>query len=65
MWNIKKGIKGEGRKGKGGERAARVVVRSLMALTLCPLPFALSGCRMDMQDQPRYEPYEASGFFRS
>ncbi|HYG80524.1 MAG TPA: cytochrome c [Pyrinomonadaceae bacterium] len=32
-----------------------------LLLTVCCL--LLSGCRQDMQDQPRYEPYEASGFF--
>ena len=59
MWNIKRKGKGEGGKGKGGEHARRVVVRVLFALTLCPLPFALSGCRMDMQDQPKYKTFRA------
>jgi mono/diheme cytochrome c family protein len=51
MSNTEKRGKGEGLKGKG---AARL----LFALTLCALPLALTGCRMDMQDQPRYEYYE-------
>ena len=59
MWNTEVKGKGEGVKGKGGERARRVVARVLLALTLSPLPFALSGCRMDMQDQPKYIPFRA------
>src|SRR5215213_9965244 len=58
MSNIEKRGKGEGGKGKGGGRARRAAARLLLALTLSPLPFALSGCRQDMQDQPRYEYYE-------
>jgi mono/diheme cytochrome c family protein len=33
-------------------------LRGLAALCLLPLAFTLAGCRMDMQDQPRYEAYE-------
>ena len=59
MSNTEKRGKGEGLKGKDGARARRgAAARLLLALTLAPLPFALSGCRMDMQDQPRYEYYE-------
>ena len=29
----------------------------------CLLPFALSACRYDMQDQPRYKAYKKSDFF--
>ena len=59
MSNTEKRGQGEGLKGKGGLRARRgAAARLLLALTLSPLPFALSGCRMDMQDQPRYEYYE-------
>lgn len=50
--------KGQGFKGKGRAGARRVAARRLFALTLCLVPFALSGCRIDMQDQPRYEYYE-------
>src|SRR5215211_7876083 len=57
MSNTEKRGKGEGLKGKGGARR-RAAARVLLALALAPLPFALSGCRMDMQDQPRYEYYE-------
>jgi mono/diheme cytochrome c family protein len=58
MSNTEQRGKGEGLKGQGGVRARRAAARLLFALTLAPLPFALSGCRMDMQDQPRYEYYE-------
>ncbi|HEX8355359.1 MAG TPA: cytochrome c, partial [Pyrinomonadaceae bacterium] len=44
--------------GTGGRRAGRAAARVLFALALAPLPFALAGCRQDMQDQPRYEYYE-------
>lgn len=43
-----------------GERARRVY--SLLVIS-CFLLFA-AGCRMDMQDQPRYEVYEPSTFFK-
>ena len=33
-------------------------------LLLSAFCLLLSGCRQDMQDQPRYEPYEASSFFK-
>src|ERR1043165_6502251 len=59
MWNTEVKGKGERLKGKGSERARRVVARVLLALTLFPLPFALSGCRMDMQDQPKYKTFRA------
>ncbi|HYY95966.1 MAG TPA: hypothetical protein VE713_15785, partial [Pyrinomonadaceae bacterium] len=59
MWNTEVKGKGERSKGKGGERTHRIVARVLLALTLSPLPFALSGCRMDMQDQPKYIPFRA------
>ena len=53
----KKGGRGPGAGGRGA--------RGRAALTFCLLPFAffLNGCRMDMQDQPRYEYYEPSAFF--
>ncbi len=41
-------------------------LRSLHSLLLISLFFALgllAGCRLDMRDQPRYEPLEASTFF--
>src|SRR5919112_1861807 len=58
MSSTKRTGKGEGLKGKGAGRARRGAARLLFALTLAPLPFALAGCRQDMQDQPRYEYYE-------
>jgi mono/diheme cytochrome c family protein len=59
MWSTEVKGKGERIKGKGGVRARRAAVRVLLALTLSPLPFALSGCRMDMQDQPKYKTFRA------
>jgi mono/diheme cytochrome c family protein len=38
---------------------------SRLFLFLLPLAFFLSGCRMDMQDQPRYEAYEKSELFNN
>jgi len=38
-------------------------LRRSLILCLLPLAFLLSGCRMDMQDQPRYEAYEKNEFF--
>ncbi|MDT4895045.1 MAG: hypothetical protein QOH25_122 [Acidobacteriota bacterium] len=39
----------------------RCVLHCLLLFAFCLL---LSGCRQDMQDQPRYEVYESSGFFK-
>jgi mono/diheme cytochrome c family protein len=39
----------------------RCVLCCLLLVAFCLL---LSGCRQDMQDQPRYEVYESSGFFK-
>jgi mono/diheme cytochrome c family protein len=52
-------------KGKNG-RLPRRQWLSARTFAFCCLPFAfclLSACRMDMQDQPRYEVYEASKSF--
>jgi mono/diheme cytochrome c family protein len=38
--------------------------RVLYCLLLAACCLLLSGCRQDMQDQPRYEAYEPSGFFK-
>ena len=43
-------------------RGGRRRVFYCLLLTACGL--LLSGCRQDMQDQPRYEVYESSGFFK-
>ena len=42
----------------GGRSAGRVPARLLAVFCLLPFAFLLSGCRQDMQDQPRYEYYE-------
>jgi mono/diheme cytochrome c family protein len=39
------------------------VSRAIALFCLLPFAFFLSGCRQDMQDQPRYEAYESSKFF--
>ena len=44
----------------GSKRGPRVYCLLLAALCL----LTASGCRMDMQDQPRYEVYEPSTFFK-
>lgn len=38
-------------------------MRRAMLLALTSLAPALGGCRQDMHDQPKYQPYEASPFF--
>jgi mono/diheme cytochrome c family protein len=40
----------------------RTALHCLLFAACCLL---FSGCRQDMQDQPRYEAYEASGFFKN
>jgi mono/diheme cytochrome c family protein len=45
---------------KGDARHAR---RGMRALAACALACALSACRQDMHDNPRYEPLEQSAFF--
>jgi mono/diheme cytochrome c family protein len=42
----------------GGRPAGRASSRLLAVFCLLPFAFLLSGCRQDMQDQPRYEYYE-------
>ena len=37
---------------------------AIYCLLLSAFCLLLSGCRQDMQDQPRYEVYESSGFFK-
>ena|SRR5947209_1427062 len=40
------------------------VKRPIVLMLLCASAFLFAGCRQDMQNQPRYKPYRASGFFR-
>lgn len=59
MWNTERKVKGIRQKAKAGARSARRSSRRLLfTFFLLPFSFYLSGCRMDMQDQPRYEAYE-------
>ncbi|HEX8921503.1 MAG TPA: hypothetical protein VF766_08485, partial [Pyrinomonadaceae bacterium] len=51
------------RKGKGLSRRVFVSARLRVILLTFGLLLAV-GCRQDMQDQPRYEVYEPSGFFK-
>jgi mono/diheme cytochrome c family protein len=56
-------------KAKGKRKKEKVERRTVAERVLfCLLPFAfcftLSGCRQDMQDQPRYKPLRASTFFK-
>lgn len=64
MSNIKNQGKVEGGKVKGKPLGPRFASGRVF-FTLCLLPFTLylSGCRQDMQDQPRYEVYEPSKSF--
>jgi mono/diheme cytochrome c family protein len=54
---------GSGVRGRGSVRGERRRVFYCLLLTAYCLFFAAS-CRQDMQDQPRYEPYESSTFFK-
>jgi mono/diheme cytochrome c family protein len=52
-----------GRESADVERRRRRVFPRLLLL-LSAFSLLLTGCRQDMQDQPRYEAYESSGFFK-
>jgi mono/diheme cytochrome c family protein len=53
---------GSGIRSQGPVRGSwRAVLYCLLLAAFCLL---FSGCRQDMQDQPRYEAYESSGFFK-
>jgi mono/diheme cytochrome c family protein len=54
---------GLGVRGWGLVRDRKRTALHCLLLIVCCLLFA--GCRQDMQDQPRYEAYEASGFFKN
>src|SRR2546423_1791217 len=63
MWNIsRQQAVGSRQLKEGGARPTgrRLVIFCLLPTACCLL---LSACRMDMQDQPRYEVYEASRSF--
>jgi mono/diheme cytochrome c family protein len=53
-------------KGKRKREKVRTLRAFRFVLAFCLLPFAffLSGCRQDMQNQPKYRPYRSSSFFR-
>jgi hypothetical protein len=61
----KEKVRAEGKIGVAGARLVARFGQRRRALTFCLLPFTffLTSCRQDMQDQPRYEPYEQSKFF--
>ena len=44
----------------------RTITKRQLLFAFCLLPFAFfaSGCRQDMHDQPKYEAYEKSNFFK-
>src|SRR5918911_1072125 len=59
MWNTRK-AKVKRQKAKEWARAPRrASARLLLVFCLLPFAFLLSGCRMDMQDQPKYIPFRA------
>jgi mono/diheme cytochrome c family protein len=61
MSNTDVKVKGKRQKAKGALRAPAGRVpsaRLIFAFCLLPFAFGVAACRMDMQDQPRYEYYE-------
>ena len=58
MWKCRKKEKV---KAQGATRYPRL---SLFAFLLLPFAFFLTGCRRDMQDQPKAKPYRSSTFFK-
>ena len=61
MSNSKMKAEGRRQKAKAGSGRARRVSLLLFTFAFC---LAFGGCRQDMQDQPRYEVYEPSSFFK-
>jgi mono/diheme cytochrome c family protein len=59
MWKSE----GENRQ-KAVEAGARSPHEALCLLFACLCLFLITGCRRDMQDQPRMKPYRSSAFFR-
>jgi mono/diheme cytochrome c family protein len=62
MSSADKKVKGQRRKEKVGAGRS-YFSRTLLAFCLLPCALLFSGCRQDMQDQPRYESYEKSTFY--
>lgn len=60
---LKSEKRGSGVRGQGLVRSRRRTALYCSLLAAYCLLFAVS-CRQDMQDQPRYEPYESSTFFK-
>jgi len=60
MWSTEGKAKVKRQKAKEGACAARrASARLLLVFCLLPFAFLLSGCRMDMQDQPKYKTFRA------
>ncbi len=65
MSNTKFKAKVKRQKAKGWARRWRSASsRLLFIFCLLPFAFLLAACRQDMQDQPRYEPYESTTFYK-
>src|SRR5204863_8093720 len=62
MWNCKE--KGKRKKEKGRTLRGYFNCRGALAFCLLPFAFLLSGCRRDMQDQPKAVAYRESTFFK-
>ena len=61
MWNHRLKSEGERQITEANERPIKRAAFCLFTFSFCLL---LIGCRQDMQDQPRYEAYESSKFFK-
>lgn len=66
MWSTEVKAKVNRRKAKVRAGVSPLVsARRLAVLCLLPLALCVSGCRIDMQDQPKYEAYEQSRTFKN
>src|SRR5205085_6081025 len=59
------GVRGWGLVRDRKRTALHCLLPTAYCLLLSAFCLLFSGCRQDMQDQPRYEAYEASGFFKN